>query len=156
MEEDHAAELLALNGFPATPLCRIHFVAGFPTPFNRRLTTSSCQSAVHVTVDLTKVKLTISVSVEVEVPFLFRINEIVIPSDHRRDSPTASEGFFVAAFFCMAKVTVTLFVGRRVSIAYPVIALFNFGMSLIVTIPSGASARPPRFVLSMASKRLPK
>ena len=149
-------EFLAPYRSPATPMCLVHFVPSFPAPLNRRFTISSCQWAVHVTVDLTKVKLTISVSVEVEVPFLFRINEIVIPSDHRRDSPTASEGFFVAAFFCMAKVTVTLFVGRRVSIAYPVIALFNFGMSLIVTIPSGASARPPRFVLSMASKRLPK
>lgn len=39
------------------------------------------------------------------------------------------KGFFVAAFFCMAKVTVRLFVRQRVSIAYPVIALFNFGMS---------------------------
>lgn len=91
MKEDHAAEFSALKGFPATPMCLVHFVAGFPAPLNRRFTISSCQWAVHVTVDLTKVKLTISVSVEVAVPFLFRINEIVTPIAHRRDSPTPSK-----------------------------------------------------------------
>src|SRR5205823_3438419 len=77
---------------PAPALGGVHFGVAIPGPFDGWLAIPRGPAAIHVALDVAKVKITPASVVELNVRLGLLINKIVLPGQHRNDAPAAREG----------------------------------------------------------------
>ena len=98
VEEDHAMQFIALNNSPAPSLRRVHLGVSIPGPFDGWHAIPCRQTAVHLAVDVAKVKVAMTFVSELDIPFFLLIDVLLVPLFHRNDSPSSGKRVLGFAF----------------------------------------------------------